>query len=185
MTIELVSFEDIQAVIDLGELDADSYPALPVLMESVVFAIESYLSRTLTSAVYTESTRVMQKTTMVSLSALPITAVSSVSVTQQGSTESLTIDDDYLITDYGLMLLSSVSNSVVEVVYTGGYLSSNIPGALNRAALLQTIYEFQGKDTIGATSVSTEGGSVQTPALGLLKEVRRLLDPFKHQLAWS
>jgi len=185
MTIELVSFADIKAVIDLEDAAITDYPGLSPIRDNVVFAIESYLSRLLLSAEYTESFNIVSKTNIISLKSLPIASVSSVVITQQGDSESLSEDDDYIMTDYGLLLLSQTSMSVVAVTYTGGYSVSNVPNAIKRAALLQTVYEFQTKDNIGATSVSTEGGSVQTPELGLLKEVRRLLDPYKHQLAWT
>jgi len=66
------------------------------------------------------------------------------------------------------------------VVYTGGITEAT--NSMNRAALLQTAYEFQAKDHIGASSVSAEGGSVQRPELGLLKEVKRILSKDKHPL---
>ena len=185
MTIELVSFADIKSVINLEDAAITDYPGLGIIRDNVVFAIESYLSRYLENTDYTQSVKVMSKTKMIPLRALPVESISTVTVSTLGVDESLTEHNDYMITDYGILLDSSVNRSSVDVEYTGGYEAADVPNEIKRAAILQTIYEFQGKDTIGATSVSTEGGSVQTPALGLLKEVRRLLDPFKHQLAWS
>ena len=74
----------------------------------------------------------------------------------------------------------SLTNAKVVIVYTGGI--TIVPDAMARAALLQTAYEFQSKDQIGAESVTTDGGSVSRPALGLLKEVKRNLEKYKHPL---
>ena len=78
------------------------------------------------------------------------------------------------------MLKAKIKLVPVSVVYTGGYANDEVPEGLNRASLLQTVYEFQGRDHLGAESVSSDGGVVQRPELGLLKIVKGLLDNYKH-----
>jgi len=184
MTIELVSYADIKAFVGLEETGITEYPSLGVIQSSVVEAIETYLCRSLEYGAYTQSIQVMGQTSIIGLDALPVDSIESVTVTQYGEDTALNTDD-YFITEYGIYLYAPVSMCRLAIEYDGGYTTSTIPGAIKRAALLQTIFEFQTKDNVGASSVSTDGGSVQTPELGLLKEVKRLLNPFKHQLAWS
>ena len=169
---DLVTFEDLKSLLHLDN-DEEDYPALTLLRDSVKDAIESFLGRTIDNDSYSETKRIVSKTKMVPLNALPVDSVSSVTIDGSAST-------DYTISDYGVELGATVSNLPVVVSYIGGL--EEIPGPINRAALIQTAYEYQNHDHIGAESVSTDGGSVQRPSLGLLKEVQRLLKTFKHPL---
>lgn len=182
MAIELVSYTDLERLLDLGGGVISEYPALAVIRDGVVSAIEEYLGRSLEKIEYTETSfqgNVPSK--MIKLDAIPVASVSSVTLTYAGDDTVLT-SNDYEITGYGLRLYAKVQNCKIVVVYTGGWESADVPAAVSRAALLQTAYEFQSKEQIGAESVSTEGGSVSRPALGLIKEVKRMLNRYKHPL---
>lgn len=183
MTIELVTYADLKALMDLGDSAITDYPALDTLRDSVTGAFESYTGRLFDPIARTVTQYVNNFSLyMISLPGLPITSVSSVVVTTGGDSETYTEDSDFEITGYGLRLFSGVQNCKIVITYTGGL--SAVPTDLNRAALLQTSYEFQGKDNIGAESVSTEGGSVSRPALGLLSTVKEILNNYKHPLRW-
>ena len=60
------------------------------------------------------------------------------------------------------------------ITYTGGL--TVVPAELTRAALLQTVYEYQNKDSVGLENISNQGGSVTKPEIGLLKEVKQILN---------
>ena len=181
MAIELVTYSALKALLGLEDAAITEYPALEILRPSVTSAIEEYLSRLLESTERTETIYIgSRKRSMISLPAIPVTAVSSVTVTIGTDLEIYDENEEYEISEYGLKLSVSLSNAKMIVVYTGGI--SVVPDAMARAALMQVAYEFQGKDQIGSSSVSTEGGSVQRPELGLLKEVMRMLNRFKHPL---
>lgn len=183
MTIELVSYSDLKNLLALEDAAITDYPALNVLRDSVTSAFEVYTGRLFESKARTETIYIGgHGTQMLKLDATPISSVGSLTVTISETTETYTDHDDYEITAYGLKLLSSVSDCTIAITYTGGI--SDVPDSLERAALLQTAYEFQAKDQIGADSVSTEGGTISRPALGLLKEVRRLLNQNMHPLRW-
>lgn len=182
MTIELVTYADLKALLSLTDAAITDYPALNLLRESVTAAIESYLGRELESksrsaTIYASNVA----TQMIHLKAVPVASVSALTVTIGTDSEDYTAND-YEITVYGVKLYGKVSNAKIEITYTGGI--STVPDAINRAALMQTTYEFQSKENIGAESVSTEGGFVSRPALGLLKEVRRMLSSERHPLRW-
>jgi hypothetical protein len=182
MAIELVTYADLKALLGLGDAAITDYPALNLLRESVTAAIENYLGRALESAertvtIYTSNVA----TQMIHLKAVPVTSVSALTVTIGANAEEYGTND-YEITNYGVKLYGKVSNAKIEITYTGGV--SEAPDAINRAALLQTAYEYQSKEQIGAESVSTEGGFVSRPALGLLKEVKRMLNSERHPLRW-
>jgi hypothetical protein len=181
MAIELVSYDDLKDLLDLEEDAITGYPSLSIIRASVTSAIEEYLGRELesksrTDTLYVEGT----PTSMIYLPAIPVTSVTSLVVTWSDDTETYTVNNDFEITGYGLKFYASVSNVSIAITYVGGM--STVPDAVKRAALLQTAYEFQSKDQIGAESVSTDGGYVSRPPLGLLPEVKRILNRFKHPL---
>jgi len=183
MAIELVSYANLKSLLDLEDAAITDYPALNVLRDSVTSAFEAYTGRLFESTSRSETIYIgASATTMLKLEAIPISSITSLTVTVSETTETYTDHDDYEITAYGLKLLSSVSNCTIAITYTGGI--STVPDNLARAALIQTAYEFQGKDQIGSDSVTTEGGTISRPALGLLKETKRLLDQNMHPLRW-
>lgn len=174
--IELASFEALKDILDLDKESINDYPALGIIQLGVLFAIEEELGRELESTERTETTAVgLQSTNHLYLKAVPISSVSSVTVDGDALTS-----DEYTIMAGGLRLDSAVSESSVVVTYTGGYTVTEIPQTLKRAAEYQTAYEYQGKENIGASSVTTDGGSVNTPALQLLPMTKRLLSKNKH-----
>lgn len=177
--MELVSFADIKAFLGLADSLVTDYPALNIIQPSVVAAIESYLGRDLESKARSETLPITGPTDIIKLRALPIASVASLVITMNN--DSQTYDsDDYIIAEYGLLLSSKLRNASVAITYTGGL--SSVPEAIERAALYQTVFEFQAKDQAGADSVSMEGGSVNRPSFGLLDHVRQLLTPFIHPL---
>jgi hypothetical protein len=182
MTIELVSYADLKALLDLEGDEITSYPSLALIRESVTAAIEIFTGRNLESKERSRTIFVGNiPTNQIILKAVPVSSVDSVTVTITDDVETYS-SDDYETTVYGIKLYTSIKNAIIQITYTGGI--STVPDAISRAALLQTAYEFQSKDQIGATSVSTEGGTVSRPEMGLLKEVKRLLQSEMHPMRW-
>ena len=185
MSFELVSFEDIANRIGLKRFTLEEYPALKVIKPSVMAAIEVFTGREFESKERTENYYIdLNGSRMVSLKAIPIASVASVTITyNDGTTDSLD-SDDYRITPFGLRLITKFTDVDVTVVYTGGYTVNpdTRPGGLVRAAMLQCAYEFQTKDKVGASVVSSEGGTVTYPQIQLLKEVLSILKEFVHPL---
>ena len=171
--MELLQFDDIKNLLELSKTEAD-YPSLTLLEASSLSAIENHLRRTLKADDLVET--FPPALLDLPLKALPVNNVVSV----VRDSESLTEDDDYLITPYGLAVFLVSYTKPIVVTYNGGY--TTLPNDLYRALLMQTAYEWQNRDHIGAISVSNEGGAVQRPELGLLKEVLRILEPYKHPL---
>lgn len=168
--LTLVKFESLKSLLDLTKASIDDYPALKEIQKSVYYAFESYLGRYLERDTYTHQAVASGK--LLPLMALPVVSVSSC-VLSSG----IDLTSDVIIRPDGLELPYRVSSSV-ETTYIGGF--EEVPGELTRAATLQILHEYQRKEHIGATSVSNEGGSIQWPELGLLKEVKRILDPYVH-----
>ena len=179
---ELVSFASLKAFLGLTDSLITDYPALNIIKPSVEAAIESYLGRQLESAERSETIYITGPTNMISLKAIPVSSVSSLTVTMLDESETYT-SDYYTITEYGLQTINTLRNAKIAITYTGGL--SSVPDGIERAALYQTAYEFQAKDQVGAESISTEGGSVNRPALGLLEVTKNLLNPFIHPLKIS
>lgn len=183
MALELVTFADLEKLLGLTDAAITDYPALEVINDTMIVAFETELGRKLNSESRTDTQYVGKfKKSMLNLPAIPITTMTSVTVTQLGDSESWTEDEDYEVTGYGIRLLTGITNSKIVTVYTGGLSAVSEEPGLNRAALYQIAYEFQSKDWIGAESVSTEGGNVTRPELTLLKETKRMLKGSIHPL---
>ena len=172
MAIELVPFDKLKSLLELEDNEAD-YPALTLIQESVVAAFEAYTGRVFTEDKYTNSVDIIFPSKMVSLNAIPVNTITEVTVDGIVMT-------DYKIRLYGIELGSPVDNRTVEVSYRGGL--KEVPASLERAALLQTTYEYQNSTHIGAKLVSTEGGTVTLPELNLLKVVKGILKSYMHPL---
>jgi hypothetical protein len=185
MTIELVSYDSLKDLLGLEGSTITDYPALNIIRLGVTSAIEEYLGRNLEGKSRTELVYVGDTPSrMILLSAIPVGTITSITETCDDTDTEYT-SDDYDIVDYGIKLASKIKNSKLTIVYTGGWETADVPSAVSRAALLQTAYEFQSKEQIGAEMVSTEGGSVSRPALNLLPEVKRMLNKYKHPLRLS
>ena len=167
--LELTTFEKLAASLNLTKT-ADEYPALTDLQESIYAAFESYLGRRLELDEY-EATGYLYDERTFSLAASPVQSVSSVVVNGVDYTADVTLRIDHI-------LFPSRMTGAIAVTYEGGL--EDAPDALKRAAFMQTVHEWQRKDNLGANSVTTDGGYVSWPEMGLLKEVKRLLDPFTH-----
>lgn len=172
MAIELVEFEKLKTLLQLDKTEAD-YPTLTLIQESVVAAFEEFTGRTLTEDKYSESVFVLSPSKMIPVKALPIKVITSITVDGVLTT-------NYKIREYGVELGSKVDNVTLDIAYTGGL--AEVPKGLERAALLQTAYEYQNSDHIGAKLVSSEGGSVTLPELNLLKVVKGILKNYRHPL---
>ncbi len=187
MTITLVDYAEIKAFLDLEEALESAYPALEVIHDDVTYAFEAYLARELESIARTQVITVYQKTDMIILPAVPVASVSSFE-DMYGNTYT-EASEQFVRTQYGLRMLGyTFQDNELSVTYTGGITSAGyisdtkMKGVFQRAALRQIAYEYQSKDFVGASSVSTEGGSVQRPALSLLAHVRKLIDVYRHPM---
>ncbi len=183
MALELVTFADLAKLGALTKTPIAEYPALEVINDSMIDAFEQYLGRKLNNAERTETKHPGRfGMRQLYLPGIPVTAVSSVTITQLGNSQSWIEDEQYEVTGYGLRLFTPVIHSKVVVVYTGGLSAVAEESNLNRAALYQITYEHQSKDHIGAESVSNEGGNVTRPELSLLKETKRMIRSSMHPL---
>ena len=179
MSLELVSYEALKDLLGLESDNISEYPGLKILKDSVEAAIECEAGREFESLERTETWQIGRcYSRRVYLYGIPIASVSSVTVGGTALTS-----DDYTITAGGLRLEEDFNEVDVVVTYTGGYSQTTLPAKIERAALLQTSYEFQNKEHIGASSITTEGGSVSIPALKLLPVVQKLISRFKHPWA--
>lgn len=181
MSFELIPFDDIKDFLGLEEATIASYPDMSVILLRLLSSFEEYTDRRFelverTEEIFVGSTAV----SMMPLKGLPISSISSVMITSTEYGDSILTTGEYDITDYGLRLFTKVLNCKLSVTYTGGLSTSS--DEIKGAALYQLAYEWQAKDQVGAESVSTEGGSVYRPELGLLKETKRMLRSLIHPL---
>lgn len=185
MATELVSYDQLKAILKLDGATIADYPPLGIIRDSVSVRIEQFLGRVLAEQTLTEIISLEDSTRMINLSALPISSVTSAQFDDGfGNTTDLTWKSDFRVSNnYGLHTFMPWSNGDLSVTYTGGY--ATIPEDITRAALQQTVYEYENRDHMGAYSVSTDGGTVSVPELGLLKEVKANLMNYRHPKLWS
>lgn len=181
MAFELVPFSDIKALLGLDKDAISDYPALNIINLRLLSSFQEETGRIFEEDQYEEIIFTNNTpTVMVPLKALPISSVTSVEITSNIAGDTSLGSSDYEITEYGLKLLTKISNSKITVVYDGGLEEAT--SQISAAALYQLAYEFQSKEQIGATSFSSEGGTVNRPDLGLLKETKRMLNSSIHPL---
>jgi len=169
MAVELVSFDECKGLLGLVKNQSD-YPDLHIIRESVVASIEAYTRRRFSCKHRQYNFFVMCPQKMIELAAIPLKTVAKVEVNGEAV--------GYKITCYGILLDKPIKEKNLVIDYVGGI--SEVTPQLKRAALLQTVYEYQNKENIGVTSISNDGGSVTIPELSLLKEVKQLLIDFIH-----
>lgn len=175
MAATLVSFATLKTFLGLTKNEID-YPDLTIIQASVVAAIENYCDREFESTSRNFSKLIEYETDKIEVKAYPVSTVSSVTIDGVAQT----VTTDYLKIERGILLASPICYNTVAFTYTGGL--ATIPKDLERAALLQTAYEYQRKDSIGLQTVSSDGGSItKEPELGLLKEVKQLLRLYVNQ----
>jgi hypothetical protein len=182
-----LNFAEIKNILEL-EKSEDDYPIIQNTESNVISAIEDYLNRKLIYGSYTEEFYASNNRAFYALAAIPFSSI-----------DTLTIDgeviaaDDYQISKWGIKILYPLDTSQITVAYSGGYKQitdvseefdsiKSLPSGIHRALFLQTVYEYQNRDYIGASLVTNEGGTVTRPGLKLLDEVVRLLRNHKHLL---
>jgi len=174
MAVELIAYKPLADYLGLSGFSIADYPALDVIRGGVAARIAGYLGRDLLVDPDLERTVSLWAETPRRIFALPaIPAISLISVDLDG------VEVEAEPTPYGLRL-ASAGAGVLTVSYQGGLTA--IPDGIARAALIQTAYEWQSKDAVGAESVSTSGGTISRPSLRLLPEVRESLLPYMHPL---
>lgn len=169
--LEFVPYDQLQGILKLEKSDIDEYPDLAAIVNRVKAAFENYLGYKIDLDDYTDTFFQQSSTKFIWLQSLPINSITELLVDDVAWT-------DYKITNYGLRLPTTISNAAVSVTYNAGYDSDTYPDQIMEAAVIQTCYEYGNVDNIGTTVTTNEGGSVSRPELGLLKEVRRMLDKF-------
>ncbi len=171
--MEIVTFEDLKALLDLEKAAMSDYPALELIAELVQPSFEQYLGVQFDEERRSFSKYIENPTKLIPLEGLPVKSISTLQFEGMDIT-------GYTIVEFGLRLGAEISNGLLECTYTGGL--QEVPSWLRRAATLQVAYEYQTKEHIGSDYVTTEGGSVGRPALKMLNDVKRILDPHRHPL---
>lgn len=165
----IVEFDDVRALLGL-EKSQDKYPELAVILEQVSAALENHCQRIFEFDEFTETGYLDGQD--IPLRALPLASVKSVTIDGKSQVLNWRARGDR-VSFWGHL------EGAYKVVYKGGF--DEIPADVKRAAVLQVCHEYQRKDQIGATAVNTDGGSVQCSGqIGLLKEVIRLLAPYRN-----
>lgn len=155
-----------------------NHPSLEFIMSRVDNAINEHCNREFIRADRTETVPLYSQ--LIALTLLPVNSITSVSI--NGASVSL---DNVQLFEYGFNIFNMGiydyrDSALVTVTYNGGY--DTIPDAISYAAALQSVHEYQRSTHIGASRVTNDGGSVNYPELGLLKEVKNMINNYKHPI---
>jgi len=184
---ELVTFDELKTRLKLKEYPLLSdYPDLESIKTSVEQAIKSYLSSEICYGTYVERvTTSVYASNLISLHGLPIKSLTSISAIAGSYQSDLDVSEVEDVSNFSVRYgwLESkieIPSLQIDVTYIGGF--ETIPDALHRAALVQTMWEYQTKHDLGSTKKSTVGvqgtTSIDRPEFGLLTEVKRLLSDY-------
>ena len=170
----IIAFDDLKNALDLEKTAYSDYPQLEAIADSVHDALENFAGKVLRGIEKKTETGFLEADAeFIDLANLPITSVTSVTIDGVATT-------DYKITGNGIKLIYGYAEyDVWTVVTKGGY--KTIPPDIHRAELMQIIYEYQNINNLATKSFTNDGGSTQTnEGFALLKEVQRLLRPYRH-----
>ena len=171
MSIALADFDKIVSLTGLKKTESD-YPAIEVIQLMVCTSFENYTRRLFEVVKRVEVITLCGGERMIPLKGIPIKTVSFVRV---DSVET----EEYKLMPYGILLTTPPANDFyVEVEYKGGY--SSIPEDIANAALLQVVFDWQQKESIGVKSVSTSGGTTSKDSVGMLYQVKDILNNHVH-----
>lgn len=166
---------------------------IDALIDAVSAAAEKYLNRQTQAASTTEYLDVAPYQRVWSLKAFPVTAVTSVSFDPDqswGSGTALTAGTDYqspLYEPRGLLttwapLGGGIYNRALKVIYTGG-MAADVTAFVSAypdiglAMGQQVAFLWQRRKDMGASTLSSDFGTVTVPPVGLwLPVVRSVLD---------
>ena len=168
----IVSFSDLKNILDLNKANIADYPQLDAVSTSVHSAIENYIGKKISA---------IEKLTEfgfnevhgkdIDLKNLPLSSIASIKLDGVLTT-------DFEIRPYGVEL-GALFKGKWEVVSKGGY--KEIPDDIYRAELMQIVYEYQNINNLATKAITNDSGGTQTnEGFALLKEVTRLLLPYKH-----
>ncbi|MCK5235473.1 MAG: hypothetical protein KAR06_00695 [Deltaproteobacteria bacterium] len=160
---------------------------LTSIIEFTSSRVEAFLNRRLTSTAYTQYFNGGRKKYF--LDAFPVASSPAPVVTVYGTVK--TLDSDYYLWDDLGMIeflydISSTTPKCVKIEWTGGYVADattgvlDAPDALKQACLMQSVFLFRRRDSLGVNSVTMPDGAIQMNApTALLKEVREILSLYR------
>jgi hypothetical protein len=186
MMARLLKYQDIKNLLTLQKAEADS-PHITLLLDTLTARFEDYLQCSLEKKARTEIYCGTGR--MVRLNAVPIDTGATITVIQDGTAVDAS---DYEVRSFGLLLKSQQCSfdKPVTTTYTGGYTATvaggetvlNIPDSMKRAALMQLTHDINTFKKPGADSIQTDAGTITTPPMKLLDEVKTILNPYIHPM---
>ncbi|MDP2651734.1 MAG: hypothetical protein Q8O94_01200, partial [bacterium] len=111
-----MTYADLKSLMNLEKAAITDYPPLGVINTSMITAFEEYLGRKLNNESRTETQHIGGFARyMIRLPAVPITAMTSVTVTEGGIATVWTETDDYDIMGYGIKLFVPIKNCKIVI----------------------------------------------------------------------
>lgn len=175
---EIITFDELKTRLKLSQPNLSDYPELESIKSSVEYAIKSYVDREFCLGTYVEQVDSSYIAgNLLPLRAIPIIELKSIQVLSGDSGYSDI--SNYTVGFAWLKSLTTLPELQLKITYDGGL--EEMPDALKRACLLQTLFEFQSKNEVAAIRLKQpSGGEIERPPLGLLDEVKRLLTDYVH-----
>jgi hypothetical protein len=184
----LITRADVQQA---GRIAAgDESAEIDRLILVVMARAERYLERKLTADTYTEYHDGGNQSIYVN--AYPWSSISTLRDNYPENPRSITVsgnvrsEQEYKdrgeVLLYGSESLFAGATKAVEIVYTGGYTTTDFPEDLKRALIQQILFELGHWDRVGIASQSADGVSVEYDIMrsGFVREVQYVLDGYRN-----
>jgi hypothetical protein len=184
----LITRADVQQA---GRIAAgDESAEIDRLILVVMARAERYLERKLTADTYTEYHDGGNQSIYVN--AYPWSSISTLRDNYPENPRSITVsgnvrsEQEYKdrgeVLLYGSESLFAGATKAVEIVYTGGYTTTDFPEDLKRALIQQLLFELGHWDRVGIASQSADGVSVEYDIMrsGFVREVQYVLDGYRN-----
>lgn len=193
MALWVAQLSELKTMLGISGTGSDA--ELTLLLDGIQSRFDRHCNRTLAITASDTTEYADGGQGVVGLKRFPIvsiTAIKEASDRDFASADALTEDDDFVQDpDSGLVFrvgtwLAGVRT--VQIVYRGGYAAAGatlgtgeteMPDAIQRAALMQARYEWQNRLQLGSQQVAANGASVTGARAELLPEVRQILDGYR------
>lgn len=183
--MRLISLDDVKKFLEKETSDSKHDALLQMVIEHVSQRLETAMNRELKEEERTEYFPAGGK--VFSLPAYPVDLSQTLTVKVWGAEKTKDVDF-YINPKTGVIEFFSSTGTPrpgqVEVTWTGGYEEKaevlEVPDDMARACLMQVVFEFKNRDSLGYSSVSMPDGSVAVyrPA-ELLPEVKAICRQYR------
>ena len=189
--MKLISRANLKTYLSIAATTYDDL--LDLIISQTSARLQKYLNRKLKKQEYTEYFNIPISRKTFNLRAYPIDLTEDFTVTQYDVEDTINVDyfvyEDKGIVQYYTERTRCSEPKCMKFVYTGGYEELytdseyvlDVPDDIQRAAMIQSAYDFKRRKDIGLTTTTTPDGSISKANDTLLPEVVDILKSYRNR----